>query len=132
MPRHPVVYGELLRDLIAEHEVGCWLVNTGWTGGQYGTGTRMPIKATRAMLNSALDGSLNQAQFRTDKNFGFDVPVSIPGIDDAFFNPRSTWADGNAYDAQAQKLVSMFIENFEKFESHVTQDVKEAPPVRAA
>jgi len=132
MPRHPVVYGELLRDLIAEHNVGCWLVNTGWTGGTYGVGSRMPIKATRAMLNAALDGSLNQAQFRIDKNFGFEVPVSIAGIDDALFNPRSTWADGSAYDAQAQKLISMFIDNFAKFESHVTQDVKEAAPVKAA
>jgi len=132
MPRHPVVYGELLRDLIAEHNVGCWLVNTGWTGGAYGTGSRMPIKATRAMLNAALDGSLNQAQFRADKNFGFEVPVSIPGIDDGLFDPRSTWADGDAYDAQARKLISMFIENFAKFESHVTQDVKAAAPVQAA
>ena len=92
----------------------------------------MPIKATRAMLNAALDGSLNNTEFRTDKNFGFEVPLSIPGIDDALFNPRSTWVDGNAYDAQAQKLVGMFIENFAKFESRVTEDVRNAAPKRAA
>ncbi|PHR60657.1 MAG: phosphoenolpyruvate carboxykinase (ATP) [Robiginitomaculum sp.] len=131
MPRHPVVYGELLRDLIAEHQVGCWLVNTGWTAGPYGTGYRMPIKATRAMLNAALDGSLNDAEFRTDKNFGFEVPVSIPGIDDALFDLRSTWSNGEDYDAQAHKLVDMFIANFAKFESHVSEDVHAAAPVFA-
>ena len=130
MPRHPAVYGELLRDLIAEHKVGCWLVNTGWTAGPYGTGYRMPIKATRAMLNAALDGSLNQGEFRMDKNFGFEVPVSVAGIDDALFMPRSTWTDGAKYDAQAQKLVGMFIDNFAKFESHVTDEVKAAAPIR--
>jgi len=132
MPRHPAVYGELLRDLIAEHKVGCWLVNTGWTAGPYGTGHRMPIKATRAMLNAALDGSLNTGEFRMDENFGFEVPVSVPGIDDALFQPRSTWADGNAYDAQAQKLVAMFIKNFAKYEAHVTEDVRASAPILAA
>ena len=132
MPRHPAVYGELLRDLIGEHNVGCWLVNTGWTGGPYGTGHRMPIKATRAMLSAALEGSLHQAQFRRDENFGVEVPLSIPGIEDSLFDPRSTWADGAAYDAQAQKLVSMFIENFAKFESRVSDDVKAAAPTLAA
>lgn len=132
MPRHPAVYGELLRDLIAEHKVGCWLVNTGWTAGPYGTGYRMPIKATRAMLNAALNGSLNKGEFRMDENFGFEVPVSVAGIDDALFQPRSTWSDGTAYDAQAQKLVGMFIKNFTKFEEHVTEDVKASAPILAA
>lgn len=132
MPRHPVVYGELLRDLIAEHNVTCWLVNTGWTAGPYGTGHRMPIKATRTMLNAALDGSLNAAEFRTDKSFGFEVPTAVPGIDAGLFTPRSTWADGNAYDAQARKLIDMFINNFSKFESRVPEDVRDASPVQAA
>ena len=83
------------------------------------------------MLSAALDGSLNQSEFRIDKNFNFEVPVSVQGIDDALFNPRSTWADGNAYDAQAQKLVSMFIENFAKFKNRVTDDVKAAAPIKA-
>ncbi len=132
MPRHPAVYGELLRDLIAEHNVGCWLVNTGWTGGPYGTGTRMPIKATRTMLSAALDGSLNAGEFRIDENFGFEVPVSVAGIDDGLFKPRTTWADTAKYDAQAHKLVEMFINNFEKFESHVSADVRAAAPIIAA
>jgi phosphoenolpyruvate carboxykinase (ATP) len=132
MPRHPSVYGELLRDLIAEHNVGCWLVNTGWTAGPYGTGFRMPIKATRTMLNAALDGSLNNAEFRKSADFGFDVPVSIAGVDPKLLNPRASWSDPHAYDAQAQKLVEMFIENFEKFEGHVSDDVRAAAPLKTA
>jgi phosphoenolpyruvate carboxykinase (ATP) len=128
MPRHPAVYGDLLRNLIAEHGVDCWLVNTGWTGGAYGTGRRMPIKATRALLASALDGSLNTARFRIDPNFGFAVPVAVPGVDAAILDPRSTWADRPAYDRQAEKLVSMFIANFGKFEAHVDGTVLDAAP----
>jgi len=128
MPRHPSVYGNLLRDLIAEHEVDCWLVNTGWTGGAYGTGHRMPIKVTRALLSAALDGSLRTAQFRTDPNFGFAVPVAVPGVDGTILDPRSTWADKAAYDVQAERLVSMFVANFGKFENHVEADVMNASP----
>ena len=129
MPRHPSEYGNLLRDLIARHGVDCWLVNTGWTGGAFGTGKRMPIKATRALLAAALDGSLNGAEFRTDPNFGFAVPVSVPGVDAAILDPRSTWADKAAYDAQARRLVGMFIDNFGKFETHVDASVKGAAPM---
>ncbi len=128
MPRHPSQYGNLLRDLIAMHGVDCWLVNTGWTGGAYGTGRRMPIAATRALLTAALDGSLKGAQFRTDANFGFAVPVEVPGVDAAILDPRGTWSDKAAYDAQARRLVSMFVENFGKFEDHVDADVRSAAP----
>lgn len=131
MPRHPSEYGNLLRDLIGEHNAKCWLVNTGWTGGAYGVGSRMPIKATRALLSAALDGSLNDVEFRVDRNFGFEVPVSVPGVDTAILNPRQTWSDAAAYDAQAQKLVKMFIANFDKFISHVGDDVKAAAPIAA-
>lgn len=131
MPRRPEVYGALLRDKIAEHGAACWLVNTGWTGGAYGAGKRMPISATRALLTAALDGSLNTVTFRTDPNFGFEVPVDVPGVDAALLDPRSTWADGAAYDAQAAKLVAMFAENFAQYESHVGEDVL-AAAVRAA
>ncbi|NWH07079.1 MAG: phosphoenolpyruvate carboxykinase [Alphaproteobacteria bacterium] len=131
MPRHPSVYGNLLRDLIAEHKVDCWLVNTGWTGGAFGVGSRMPIKATRALLNAALDGSLAKVEMRRDANFGFLVPVSVQGVDAKILNPRDTWADKAAYDAQAAKLVQMFVKNFEKFEAHVTPEVRAAAPGRA-
>jgi len=128
MPRHPSDYGNLLRALIDEHKVDCWLVNTGWTGGAYGTGHRMPIKATRALLSAALDGSLKSAEFRTDASFGFAVPVSVPGVDARILDPRSTWADKVAYDRQAAKLVGMFIANFAKFETHVDAKVRSAAP----
>jgi phosphoenolpyruvate carboxykinase (ATP) len=128
MPRHPSEYGNLLRDLIARHEVDCWLVNTGWTGGAYGTGQRMPIGVTRTLLAAVLDGSLKNAEFRTDANFGFKVPVAVEGVDSAILDPRSTWADTAAYDAQARKLVEMFSRNFEKFEQHVDRDVMDAAP----
>jgi len=131
MPRHPSEYGNLLRDLIAEHKADCWLVNTGWTGGAFGTGSRMPIKATRALLAAALDGSLANVEMRIDPHFKFRVPVAVPGVDSKIMNPRDTWADKAAYDAQAKKLVSMFRENFKKFEQHVGKDVLEAAPVLA-
>lgn len=128
MPRHPAEYGNLLKALISEHKVDCWLVNTGWTGGAYGTGNRMPIKATRALLTAALTGELKNVEFRSDANFGFAVPVAVEGVDSSILDPRSTWADGAAYDAQAKKLVDMFIANFAKFESHVDDKVRDAAP----
>jgi phosphoenolpyruvate carboxykinase (ATP) len=132
MPRHPSEYGNLLRELIARHDVDCWLVNTGWTGGAYGTGHRMPIRATRALLSAALDGSLRDAEYRTDANFGFAVPVAVPGVDSAILDPRSTWADQAAYDRQAARLVEMFVTNFAKFEEHVDGTVLAAAPALAA
>ena len=128
MPRHPSVYGNLLKERIAKGGVACWLVNTGWTGGKYGTGSRMPIKATRALLNAALDGSLADAEFRKDPNFGFDVPVAVEGVDSAILDPRSTWADKDEYDRTAQKLVQLFVDNFGQFEQHVDQGVRDAAP----
>lgn len=128
MPRHPSEYGNLLRRLIAKYNVDCWLVSTGWTGGPYGQGNRMPIKATRGLLNAALDGSLNTVEFRKDETFGFLVPVSVPGVDAKILDPRSTWADGGAYDAQAARLAEMFIENFRKFEAYVDDAVIAAAP----
>ena len=131
MPRHPGEYGALLRDLIAKHQVHCWLVNTGWTGGAYGVGKRMPIKATRALLASALDGSLLKADMRMDPWFGFAVPTHCAGVDSQILNPRSTWADASAYDAQAAKLAQMFVKNFAKFEAHVGEEVLAAAPQMA-
>jgi phosphoenolpyruvate carboxykinase (ATP) len=128
MPRHPSEYGNLLRDLIAQHQADCWLVNTGWSGGAFGTGHRMPIKATRALLAAALDGTLAHVEMRVDPHFRFRVPVSVPGVEARILNPRDTWSDKAAYDAQARKLVAMFRENFRKFEAHVGADVLQAAP----
>jgi phosphoenolpyruvate carboxykinase (ATP) len=128
MPRHPSVYGNLLKERIAKGGVDCWLVNTGWTGGKYGTGKRMPIKETRALLNAALDGSLKNVEFRKDPNFGFDVPIAVPGVDTSILDPRSTWADKAEYDRTAAKLVDLFVENFAEFAEHVDEGVRQSGP----
>ncbi len=126
MPRRPEAYGNLLREKIAKHGATCWLVNTGWTGGAYGTGSRMPIKATRALLTAALDGSLNKVEFRKDENFGFEVPVDAPGVPTVLLNPRRTWDKPDSYDKQAAKLVQMFADNFEQYIPYIDEDVKAA------
>jgi len=98
-----------------EHGSPVWLVNTGWTGGPFGEGARMPIAATRALLHSALSGELEGAEYRTDEVFGFEVPVAVPGVDPGLLDPRSTWGDPDAYDVKARELAAMFRENFEQF-----------------
>jgi phosphoenolpyruvate carboxykinase (ATP) len=128
MPRHPSDYGNLLRELIAAHSVDCWLVNTGWTGGKFGAGRRMPIKVTRTLLAAALDGSLKNAAFRTDPYFGFSVPTSVGGVEPHLLYPFKTWRDKAEFDRTARKLVSMFRENFVRFEGHVDADVRAAAP----
>ena len=131
MPRHPSVYGNLLRKLMAEHGVDCWLVNTGWTGGGVGTGRRMPIRVTRRLLTAALDGSLAQTAFRRDPYFGFSVPVEVPGVETQVLSPVETWTNKAAFAETATRLVTMFRENFTRFESHVDADVRAAEPVAA-
>jgi phosphoenolpyruvate carboxykinase (ATP) len=126
LPRHPSVYGNLLRKLIATHSVDCWLVNTGWTGGKYGVGSRMPIKVTRTLLAAVLDGSLKSAEFRTDPHFGFDVPTSVQGVESHLLDPIKTWKDQVEFDTTARKLVRMFQENFRAFEDSVDKDVRAA------
>ncbi|MBL4807213.1 MAG: phosphoenolpyruvate carboxykinase [Rhodobacteraceae bacterium] len=132
MPRRPEVYGALLRDKIAQHGVNCWLVNTGWTGGAKGHGgSRMPIRATRALLTAALSGGLEDREFRTDENFGFAVPISVKGVAKILLDPRRTWEDGADYDRKAQELAGMFADNFRQYEDYVGDDVK-AAAIKAA
>jgi len=131
LPRHPSEYANLLRDFIAKHHVDCWLVNTGWTGGKYGTGRRMPIRVTRRLLSAALDGSLNRADFRRDPYFGFAVPSSVPGVEPHILYPVKTWADKAAFAETAKDLVGMFAKNFAKFEAHVDDAVKAAAPTNS-
>lgn len=130
MPRHPSIYGNLLKARIAKGGVDCWLVNTGWSGGKATMPgiKRMPIKATRALLNAALDGSLNAAEFRTDPNFGFKVPVSVAGVDQSILDPRESWADKAEYDATAARLVDLFNDNFAQFADHVDEGVRQSAP----
>jgi phosphoenolpyruvate carboxykinase (ATP) len=127
----PIVYAKLLGEKIAEHNVTVWLVNTGWSGGPYGVGQRVKIAYTRAMVHAALDGSLNNVQTITDPVFGIAVPVSCPNVPAEVLNPRNTWTDKAAYDAQAKKLACMFTENFKIFEKDVPAEVGAAGP-RAA
>ncbi len=129
MPRHPSEYGKLLGAYIDAHGVDCWLVNTGWTGGPYGQGMRMPIKETRALLAAALNGSLNAAPMRKDPIFGFEAPCSVEGVDEKILTPRDSWHDPEAYDLRARKLAAMFVENFNLYEAHVSEGVRAAAPV---
>lgn len=126
MPRRPEVYGDLLRRKIAEHGATCWLVNTGWTGGAYGAGSRMPIRATRALLTAALNGDLDRGKFRKDKNFGFEVPLTCDGVDAQLLDPRATWDDPVKYDMQAAKLVQMFSSNFAQYAPFIDAEVQAA------
>ncbi len=128
MAQLPSVYANLLGKKIEEHNVNCWLVNTGWTGGPYGVGERMKIAYTRAMVNAALDGELNDVAFVEDPVFGVQIPTSVPGVPDEVLQPRNTWDDQAAYDAQAAKLAKMFQENFKQFEANVTDEIKAAGP----
>ncbi|THD45971.1 MAG: phosphoenolpyruvate carboxykinase [Bradyrhizobium sp.] len=114
MSRHPAVYGELLTKLIAEHRADCWLINTGWSGGGYGVGRRMPIDVTRRLLAAALSGSLEAASFRVDPVFGFRVPEAVSGIDAKLLDPVKTWSDARAYVRASTQLADMFEENFRK------------------
>ena len=128
MVRHPSVYAELLAKKLTEHHANCWLVNTGWTGGPYGVGSRMSIKVTRALLNAALDGSLADVRTVVDPYFGFLVPQEAPGVPAEVLNPRRTWADPKAYDEQARKLAGMFQKNFEQFRKGTPAEVAAAGP----
>jgi phosphoenolpyruvate carboxykinase (ATP) len=131
IPRRPEVYGRMLEDLIARHGAECWLVNTGWTGGQYGVGQRMSIRHTRALLRAALDGSLARARFRKDRYFGLSIPEAVPGVPPEVLDPRLSWSDKTAYDRTAADLVARFEKNFSTFEHGVGDEVK-AAAIRAA
>jgi phosphoenolpyruvate carboxykinase (ATP) len=115
MPLHPTVYGTMLREKLARSGASCWLINTGWTGGAYGTGRRMSIAATRAVVAAALSGRLDAVPMRRDERFGLSVPIAIEGVPDGLLDPRSTWADAEAYDDAAERLAGLFRKNFERF-----------------
>lgn len=128
MMRHPSVYAQLLADKINKHHSACWLVNTGWTGGPYGVGSRMEIKYTRALLNAALDGSLEKVKMTPDPVFGFMVPDEAPGVPKEILDPRTTWPNPEEYDAQAKKLAVLFNANFEQYKDQSSDNVLAAGP----
>jgi phosphoenolpyruvate carboxykinase (ATP) len=124
MVHHPTVYANLLGERIAQHGVQCWLVNTGWTGGPYGVGSRMKLAYTRAMVNAAVDGRLNGVPTTTEPFFGLAIPQAVPGVPDEVLDPRRAWSDSAAYDAQAKRLAGLFAENFTQYEAAATPDVR--------
>jgi phosphoenolpyruvate carboxykinase (ATP) len=128
LPQPPSVYSRMLGEKLAEHGSQVWLVNTGWTGGPFGEGRRMPIDATRALLHAALSGGLDAVEYRTDELFGFEVPVEAPGVDSRLLDPRSTWRDPDAYDRKARELAHMFRDNFARLADEAPPEVAAAGP----
>jgi phosphoenolpyruvate carboxykinase (ATP) len=128
LPLHPARYAELLHQRLREHHSAVWLVNTGWTGGPYGVGRRMPLSSTRALVHTALDGSLASAEFVPDPVFGVLVPSACPGVPHRLLRPRDTWTDPAAYDAQARQLAGLFQANFKAYAPHVAEAVRQAGP----
>jgi len=120
----------MLGEKLDRHAASVWLVNTGWTGGPFGEGRRMPIDATRAMLRAALDGELDRVELREDPTFGFGVPVSVPGVDDRLLDPRATWRDPDAYDRKARELAGLFADNFATRFGDIDESVRAAGPRR--
>ncbi|MFL5961369.1 MAG: phosphoenolpyruvate carboxykinase (ATP) [Gaiellaceae bacterium] len=128
LPQHPEVYARMLKTKLEEHGSTVWLLNTGWTGGPFGEGERMPIHATRTMLSAALSGALEDSEFRVDALFGFEVPTAVPGVDAKLLDPRSTWSDPDEYDRKARELAQMFAVNFAKRFGDVGESIRAAGP----
>ena len=128
MPMHPGVYADLLSQKMEEHNATAWLINTGWSGGPYGVGNRMKIKYTRAMLNAALDGDLDNVEYVKDSRFGFEVPTSCPGVPSDVLQPIKTWSNPDDYHTSADNLASMFIQNFKRYQQGVSAAVNASSP----
>lgn len=128
LPLHPGRYAQMLGDKMQENKVNVWMINTGWTGGPYGTGSRMKLKYTRAMITAALEGGLNHINFENDPVFGMAVPIECPGVPSELLKPRNTWTDKKAYDEKAKYLAGLFIRNFEKYADGVSDEIKAAAP----
>jgi phosphoenolpyruvate carboxykinase (ATP) len=128
MPLHPGVYAKLLGEKLEQHGSKVWLVNTGWTGGPYGAGQRMKLNYTRRMVSAALSGELDDGETFTEPFFNLEIPAHVAGVPDEVLNSRHTWRDGAAYDAQAARLVEMFVANFKQFEDGVSEEIRAAGP----
>jgi phosphoenolpyruvate carboxykinase (ATP) len=128
MSLHPSVYADMLGERIAKHNVSCWLVNTGWTGGPYGVGHRVEIKYTRAMIKAILEGQLDKVETTEDPVFGIHVPLKVKGVPDEILLPRNTWKNPESYDEKAKELANQFIENFKEYESNVDKKILDASP----
>jgi phosphoenolpyruvate carboxykinase (ATP) len=126
---HPGKYAELLAEKMLKYKSQVWLVNTGWSGGAYGTGSRMKLSLTRAIMNAIHEGKLKDAKTVRDPIFGYDIVTECPGVPSEVLNPRQTWADKNAYDATAKKLAGLFVANFKQFEAGLSPEVRAAAPI---
>jgi phosphoenolpyruvate carboxykinase (ATP) len=128
MTLHPSVYANMLGEKIAKHNVSCWLVNTGWTGGPYGVGTRMEIAHTRAMIKAILEGQLDKVTTFKDPVFGLQIPEKVAGVPSEVLNPRNTWKRPEDYDKKAKELANQFVENFKEYEKTVSKEILAASP----
>ncbi|MFY8109737.1 MAG: phosphoenolpyruvate carboxykinase (ATP), partial [Bacteroidia bacterium] len=129
LPLHPGKYAEMLGKKLKDNpNINVWLINTGWSGGAYGVGSRMKLSYTRAMITAALNGELNNVTFETHPVFGYAMPTACPNVPVELLNPRNTWSDKAAYDAQANKLANMFVKNFEQFANGVSEEILSAAP----
>ena len=129
LPLHPAKYAELLGKKLEEHpDVNVWLINTGWTGGAFGTGQRMSLKHTRAMITAAMNGELNNVEFEAHPTFGVLMPTSCPNVPAEILNPRNTWSDKEAYDKKAGELAGLFVKNFEKYAAGANEEIRSAAP----
>ncbi len=128
LPLHPGKYAQMLGEKMKEHDVNVWMINTGWTGGPYGTGSRMKLKYTRAIITAALDGKLDKVSYHTDPIFSMSIPDSCPDVPAELLDPRNTWNDKNAYDEKATYLAGLFVKNFTKYADGVTADILAAAP----
>jgi len=128
LPQPPEMYARMLGEKLDAHRATVWLVNTGWTGGPFGEGRRMPIDATRTMLHAALSGHLSDVPYRVDDVFGFEVPRAVPGVDEKLLDPRATWADPARYDQKARELATMFADNFGRRFGDVDESIRAAGP----
>tara|TARA_B100000768_G_scaffold95972_1_gene89555 strand:+ start:20823 stop:22433 length:1611 start_codon:yes stop_codon:yes gene_type:complete len=128
LPLHPARYAEMLGNKMDEGNVNIWLINTGWSGGEYGTGSRIKLKYTRAMITAALSGKLNDVEYNCHEVFGLNFPTSCPDVPSELLNARNTWADKNAYDTKANSLADKFVKNFEQFEEYANEEIMSASP----
>jgi len=128
LPLNPVEYARLLGKKLKKHNVNVWLINTGWTGGPYGTGKRMKLDYTRSMITAAINGQLDHVNYRRHPIFNLNMPVNCPNVPDNILNPRNTWADKDSYDEKANNLAMAFIKNFEQYVNHSNSDIISAGP----
>ncbi|MEQ9187413.1 MAG: phosphoenolpyruvate carboxykinase (ATP), partial [Cryomorphaceae bacterium] len=128
LPLHPTKYAEMLGEKMKAHNVNIWLVNTGWSGGEYGVGSRIKLKYTRAMITAALTGQLNDVDYKRHEVFGLNMPTSCPNVPSELLDPRNTWNDKGSYDKKANALANAFVKNFEEFESGASDEILSAAP----